>query len=83
VLELIRKFRETHETPIVLFTYLNPVFTYGFEAFHHDAAAAGANGVIVGSAIVRQVELHLEYPAQAVKDFTAPLIAAVKASRHS
>ena len=39
VLELIRRFRETHETPIVLFTYLNPVFTYGFTEFHHDAAA--------------------------------------------
>ncbi|MEN9974750.1 MAG: hypothetical protein RLZZ282_756, partial [Verrucomicrobiota bacterium] len=40
-LDLIREFRTTHETPIVLFTYLNPVFTYGFERFHHDAAAAG------------------------------------------
>lgn len=182
VLDLIRRFRETHQTPIVLFTYLNPVFTYGFEKFHHDAAAAGADGillldlppdeavhntdlavgaglkhirliapttpadrvkllaqssegfiyalsrtgvtgahgapsaniaelvasikahtdvpvcvgfgittpeqaamvasaadgVIVGSAIVKQVELHPENPAQAVRDFTAPLIAAVK-----
>ncbi|MEO5716925.1 MAG: tryptophan synthase subunit alpha [Luteolibacter sp.] len=182
VIELIRRFRETHETPIVLFTYLNPVFTYGFEAFHHDAAAAGADGillldlppdeaalnkdlaigaglkhirliapttppervkilaqsaegfiyalsrtgvtgshgapsaniaalvssikahtdvpvcvgfgittpdqaamvastadgVIVGSAIVKQVELHPENAAQAVRDFTAPLIAATK-----
>ena len=47
VLELIRKFRETHETPIVLFTYLNPVFTYGFEAFHRDAATAGADGILL------------------------------------
>jgi tryptophan synthase alpha chain len=182
VLDLIREFRTTHETPIVLFTYLNPVFTYGFERFHHDAAAAGADGillldlppdearhhrdlstttglqhirliapttpparvkllaesaegfiyalsrtgvtgahggpsaniaelvasiqrhttvpvcvgfgistpdqaamvaasadgVIVGSAIVKQVELHQDHPAQAVKTFTAPLIAAVK-----
>jgi tryptophan synthase alpha chain len=182
VLDLIRRFRETHQTPLVLFTYLNPVFTYGFEAFHHDAAAAGADGillldlppdeaalnsdlaigaglkhirliapttppervellaksaegfiyalsrtgvtgahggpaaniaefvasikahtdvpvcvgfgistpeqaamvaaaadgVIVGSAIVKQVELNQANPAQAVRDFTAPLIAAVK-----
>lgn len=47
VLELIRRFRETHETPIVLFTYLNPIFTYGFEAFHRDAAAAGADGILL------------------------------------
>ena len=46
-IELIRRFRETHETPIVLFTYLNPVFTYGFENFHHDAAAAGADGILL------------------------------------
>ena len=46
-LDLIRRFRESHETPIVLFTYLNPVFTYGFEAFHRDAAAAGADGILL------------------------------------
>jgi tryptophan synthase alpha chain len=46
-LDLIRRFRETHQTPLVLFTYLNPVFTYGFEKFHHDAAAAGADGILL------------------------------------
>ncbi|MFD0893962.1 tryptophan synthase subunit alpha [Luteolibacter ambystomatis] len=46
-LELIRRFRETHETPIVLFTYLNPIFTYGYERFHQDAAAAGADGILL------------------------------------
>lgn len=46
-LELIREFRKTHETPIVLFTYLNPIFTYGFEQFHADAAAAGADGILL------------------------------------
>ncbi len=183
VIELIRRFRETHQTPIVLFTYLNPIFTYGFDQFHKDAAEAGADGillldlppdeaslspeflgghglknirliapttpaervkllaessegfiyllsrtgvtgshgapsaniaaqvtaireytdtpicvgfgittpeqaatvaeaadgVIVGSAIVKQVELNLTNSAQAVRDFTAPLIAAAKA----
>jgi len=47
VLELIRKFRESHDTPIVLFTYLNPVYTYGFEKFHSDAATAGADGILL------------------------------------
>ena len=47
VLDLIRAFRETHETPIVLFTYLNPIFNYGFQAFHQDAAAAGADGILL------------------------------------
>lgn len=47
VLDLIRRFRETdNDTPIVLFTYLNPIYTYGFEKFHTDAAAAGADGIL-------------------------------------
>ncbi len=46
-LDLIRAFRNTHQTPVVLFTYLNPVFTYGFEAFHRDAADAGADGILL------------------------------------
>jgi len=47
VLDLIRAFRRDHATPLVLFTYLNPVFSYGFEAFHRDAAAAGADGILL------------------------------------
>ena len=46
-LDLIREFRKTHETPLVLFTYLNPVFTYGYEDFHRDAAEAGADGILL------------------------------------
>ncbi len=47
VLEMIRQLRTQSEIPIVLFTYLNPVYAYGYERFHHDAAAAGADGVLV------------------------------------
>lgn len=47
VLDLIKKFRETSEVPIVLFTYLNPVYTYGFDRFHEDSAAAGVDGVLL------------------------------------
>lgn len=46
-LDLIREFRKTHETPIVLFTYLNPIFTYGYEQFHRDASEAGADGILL------------------------------------
>lgn len=47
VIDLIREFRLTHQTPLVLFTYLNPIFSYGFEAFHKDAAEAGADGILL------------------------------------
>ena len=35
------------ELPLVLFTYLNPVYGYGYERFLHEAAAAGADGVLI------------------------------------
>lgn len=47
VLQLIQEFRRGSEVPVILFTYLNPVFTYGFEKFHADAAGAGADGVLL------------------------------------
>lgn len=43
----IQKFRTDCQVPLVLFTYLNPVFTYGFERFHADAAAAGVDGILI------------------------------------
>jgi len=47
VLDLIREFRKTSEVPLVLFTYLNPIYAYGFTRFHEDAAAAGADGILL------------------------------------
>lgn len=47
VLEMVRKLREKSQIPLVFFTYLNPVYTYGYERFHKDAAAAGVDGVLV------------------------------------
>jgi len=47
VLDLIRRFRETRQTAVVLFTYLNPVYAYGYEEFHRDAATAGADGILL------------------------------------
>ena len=46
-LELVRAFREKSELPLVLFTYLNPIYSYGFEKFLTDATAAGADGLLI------------------------------------
>ena len=47
LLEMVREFRKTHNTPIVLMGYVNPIYIYGYEAFARDAAAAGVDGVII------------------------------------
>lgn len=47
ILDLIREIRKSSQIPIVLFAYLNPVYVYGFEKFQEDAAAAGADGLLL------------------------------------
>src|SRR5579872_5992945 len=75
---LVRSFRDTHAVPIVLFTYFNPVYQYGFERFARDARAAGASGAIVP-------DIPLEEGAQlgamlATHDLDMPLLVAPSTS---
>jgi tryptophan synthase alpha chain len=46
-LEVLSTFRETSDAPVVLFSYVNPVFRYGLEAFLSDAVEAGAQGLLL------------------------------------
>lgn len=47
VLADLALFRAESERPVVLFTYLNPVLSYGVDRFLADAAEAGANGLLL------------------------------------
>ncbi|MDA1044617.1 MAG: tryptophan synthase subunit alpha [Verrucomicrobia bacterium] len=47
VLDLVRRLRKDYETPIVLFGYANPLFTYGYARVCKDAAGAGVDGFLV------------------------------------
>jgi len=46
-LEALSRFRADGATPVVVFSYLNPILNYGPERFIADAVAAGANGVLL------------------------------------
>lgn len=61
LLELIRQFRTTHQTPIILFTYLNPIYAYGYEQFHRDAATAGADGILLLDLPPDEAKLNAEF----------------------
>src|SRR5437867_3839222 len=39
ILNFIKELRRETDVPLVLFSYLNPIYTYGFGRFHQDAAA--------------------------------------------
>src|SRR4029453_4407741 len=47
VLDCIREIRRESQIPIVLYTYMNPIYRYGFETFHRDAEAAGVGGLLI------------------------------------
>lgn len=46
-IEQLKAFRAEHDTAVVIFTYLNPVLSYGWERFIADAVRAGADGVLL------------------------------------
>lgn len=47
VLDCVRQIRAQSQLPIVLYTYMNPIYRYGFDAFHRDAEAAGVDGLLI------------------------------------
>ncbi len=48
ILELVRSVRDSGcQTPIILFSYLNPILAFGCDAFASEANAAGVNGVLI------------------------------------
>jgi tryptophan synthase alpha chain len=64
-LELVRKFRKADgKTPIVLMGYFNPIHAYGSARFIRDAAAVGADGLIVVDLPPEEDDV-LRLPAQA------------------
>ncbi len=46
-LTAVERMRRDTQIPLVIFSYFNPVLQYGVERFAQDAAAAGANGVLI------------------------------------
>ena len=47
VLECVRAIRQFSQIPIVLYTYMNPIFQFGWENFHREAEAAGVDGLLI------------------------------------
>lgn len=47
VLETLSSFKKTRTIPIILMTYVNPIYVYGVEKFAADCEKAGVAGVII------------------------------------
>lgn len=64
-LDLVRRIRMSIDTPIVLFTYANPVVRMEPRAFATTAANAGVDGVLI-----------LDYPVEEAEPLRAPILEA-------
>ena len=62
---------------LVIFTYFNPILRYGLHKFADDAAAAGADGVLVTDLIVEEAG---EYLAEMERVKLAPIFLAAPTS---
>jgi tryptophan synthase alpha chain len=61
VLGLAREIRAARpKAGLILFTYLNPVLRYGLGRFADEAAAAGADGVLLIDLIVEEADEYLK-----------------------
>lgn len=47
VFDSVRDIRKESEIPIVLYSYLNPIFQFGAEKFHAEAESAGVDGLLI------------------------------------
>jgi len=56
VLASVELIRADDEIPIVLFTYANPVVSYGIDRFAEDAAASGVDGVLFTDVPVEEMD---------------------------
>jgi tryptophan synthase alpha chain len=63
VLEIVRTVRRSVDTPVVLFTYANPVIRMEPLAFARAAADAGVDGVLI-----------LDYPVEEAEPLRQPLV---------
>ena len=65
LLDHLSRFRRQYDIPVVLFSYLNPLYVFGFENFHKAAAAAGADGVLLLDLPPEEASHHDELRNQA------------------
>lgn len=47
VLDCVRGIRRLSQLPIVLYTYLNPIYIFGLTRFYAEAEAAGVDGLLI------------------------------------
>ncbi len=80
VFDLVKEIRKESDIPLVFMTYANPVFHYGLDRFFNNAAAAGADGIIVPDVPYEEAKEFSEVTEKYGIDFI-PLVAPTSEDR--
>jgi tryptophan synthase alpha chain len=59
VLQIAAEIRKRSEIPLLLFTYMNPMLRYGWDALARDAVACGIDGCLLTDLSVEEAEPHM------------------------
>jgi tryptophan synthase alpha chain len=68
VLDAARRIRSRSEIPLLLFSYMNPLLRYGFDALARDAAASGIDGCLITDLSVEEADGFVSRMRQAGLD---------------
>lgn len=60
VLAIARQIRQRSQIPLLLFSYLNPLLRYGFDAAARDAAEAGIDGCLITDLCVEEAADYVQ-----------------------
>lgn len=60
ILDLVRSSSSIINTPIIIFTYLNPILSQGIESFIKEIAKAGARGLVIPDLPIEESDYFIE-----------------------
>ncbi len=75
VLKLVEEIREQIDIPLLIMSYLNPLYAYGIESFLEKVKTIGIDGLIVPDCPLEEIELNIPQKCNDLGLAFVPLIA--------
>ena len=74
VFDCVREIRHQSQIPIVLYSYLNPIFQFGADKFHREAEAAGVDGLLILDLPPEEDSLELDRSSSTLSETKQDLV---------
>src|SRR5437764_3498170 len=74
VFDCVRAIRQKSQIPIVLYSYLNPIFQFGANKFHREAEDAGVDGLLILDLPPEEDSLELDRSSSTLSETKQDLV---------